>query len=1055
MKNFLIYRSSAGSGKTYTLVKEYLKLVLTDPDNFRSTLAVTFTNKAAEEMKTRIVSSLIKLSKDEDNSLKELLASEGVKGNIPLQAARVLQRILHQYSYFSILTIDSFFLKIIRSFAKELKLQLGYDIELDLERVLDKIVNDMLDGIETNSELRKYIEEYVFYSIEDNKGWRIENRIKDAADEIFRERYWIKKGFEGNLADSREKMSKFIRTLCDMIDNFEDELIILGQKALKFLNENSLDVSDFKQHTAAHFVKISNRTNFPEKINPVETIRQVYLGTGKWFTQKSLIKDRIIRAADSGLQQMLEEAITYHDTNYKKYITARELIKTVYVLGIFKDILDKLKDYRDENRLMLISDINTLLTKVISGESSPFIYEKIGNVYKHFLIDEFQDTSTYQWMNFLPLIENSLGENNFSMIVGDVKQSIYRWRSGNMELLLKGVNSDLAAFREITEEKTLDRNYRSRKEIIQFNNEFFKNAAQILSEKIETDEKNVITDSYKDVQQNCEKSTGGGYVEVNFIDRDDESRLNPREISINKTIDIIKNSLNLGYNQRDIMVLVRTKSDGNEAANYLIQAGFRVVSSESMILTNSPAVRLLLNLLKYIIDPEDRLARTEILYNYLRFFNEDIFKTVEMSTLFNDHKKYSDSLFYKTLPEEFFSRDKNHVNGEFFSLSLYETIECLVRIFKLNSRTDIYLLRFLDVVKEYISKNNSDINAFIDWWKEKQADFTIVVPDSEDAIRIMTIHKAKGLESPVVILPYCIWEIGLNAMMDKLWVSGNEAPAPFNDHSAFFVKASGKLKESFFEKDYIEEAVLTYLDNLNLLYVAFTRAINALYINIPYKSGFYHTGKLISSVLDVSLELNNMLESMKSRGINEYRLNGDRHNENAYVMNDFTSSGFRKSLLIKAEWKGIKFEKAIRLSEMKNRGIILHRALANIKLPGDLDEAAYKLVTEGLITTENLPSLRKELEEILNTEDTKKWFTEDFTIMNEAEILLPGGEIYRPDRVMLGKNEVIIVDYKSGSEKAEHKEQLDQYAEVMKEMGYQNIEKYLFYIMQRKAVRVK
>ncbi|MFI5212227.1 MAG: UvrD-helicase domain-containing protein, partial [Ignavibacteria bacterium] len=497
MKNFVIYRSSAGSGKTYTLVKEYLKLALKAPDDYRHILAVTFTNKAAEEMKTRIVNSLVELSQGKNKQLEKQLVSEGVTVNIPLAAAQVLQNILHKYSYFSVTTIDSFFHKIIRAFAKELALPLGYNIEIDSDIVLNRITEELLDEIGSQKELTKYIEDFVFYSMDENKGWKIDRKIKDLGKELFRESYWIKKENGSSLADSREKIQSFISTLIAMIREFEDNMIKPSEDSCRIISEYSLEETDFKRGTFSYFTRLLKQESYPDKVEPTKTSRSILEGTDTWYAQKSFKKGQIREASEAGLLRNLAAVTDNYDNNFTGYITAKELIKTVYVLGIYKDLMDKLADYRDKNKTMLISDTNNLLISIIKGDNSPFVYEKTGGVYKNFLIDEFQDTSTFQWKNFLPLIENSLSENNFSMIVGDVKQSIYRWRNGNMQILHEGAKNDLVWFNDSIEEKYLNENYRSGKEIINFNNSFFSAAPYKLAER-NPEENSLILSSYKD-----------------------------------------------------------------------------------------------------------------------------------------------------------------------------------------------------------------------------------------------------------------------------------------------------------------------------------------------------------------------------------------------------------------------------------------------------------------------------------------------------------------------------------------------------------------------------
>jgi ATP-dependent helicase/nuclease subunit A len=1063
LKNFLIYRSSAGSGKTYTLVKEYLRLVLSDPENFRGTLAVTFTNKAAAEMKSRIVESLIRLSKGEDPALEKTLQSEVVKKNIQLEAANVLQKTLHQYSYFSVTTIDSFFLRIIRSFARELKLHLGYDIEIDSRQVMDKIVNDLLDSVTAadNDKLRQYLEKYVFYSIDDDKGWKIELRIKAIADEIFKEAYWIKKSRHSaeDLTDNRDAMDAFTDVLYSMIKQFENKLVDISNRAITHILESKLDIKDFKQHTAGHFIKIKTK-KYPDN-KPTETVRKILRGEEKWFTQKTILKVEIMKCVESGLLELLNEAVSFHDDNIKSYITAKELIKTVHILGVFSDLLEKLKLYRDENRTMLISDINNLLRSVISDDNTPFIYEKTGNIYRNFLIDEFQDTSTFQWKNFLPLVQNSLGENNFSMIVGDVKQSIYRWRNGNMKLLLEGVKEDLQEFDEMTDERLLDENRRSRKNIIEFNNCFFSKAAEIIAGKVPEGKSGLILDSYKDVEQKSTFSKPGGSVCIEFIDNDEGNNVSSREISIKRVIKAIGSALKSGYRQKDIMILVRRKDDGAEAAYYLSEAGFRVVSSESLLLTNSPRVKLLVNLLKYITNPGNHIARTEILYNYLRFFREGSYQKYRLHDIFNDWKKNQGSIFIHEMPRGFMNEGFNAIHPDFFGLSLYETLENLVRIFQLNSGSDTYLLRFLDVIREYSLKNNSDITAFVEWWEDNKGEYSIIVPEEEDAICIMTIHKAKGLQSPVVILPYCNWSMDISGSRDMIWVSSDVAP--FDSSPAFYVKASKPLEDSYFSEDYMEEAALTKLDNLNLLYVAFTRAADHLIVNIP-ESGKneFNAGDLVSEVMQEDLQMQNLISDKVSFG--KVTQAEELKTESPYKIENIISSEFKDKIRIEAA-AGKSIGKAGRIEEIKNWGNIVHKALSYINKKDDIDPAIEQLTLDGDIPSETADSLRGKLNEFFENKLVKKWYSGEYNAIAEAGIILTPGlaeknggiRSIRPDRVLVKDNSVIVIDFKTGSEKnlKKHEKQINFYAEVLDQMNYEVKEKFIYYISSGKAVQVK
>lgn len=1055
MNNFLIYRSSAGSGKTFTLVKEYLKLVLANPECYRNILAVTFTNKSADEMKTRIVSSLAKLSKGEAAGLHDLLKKEGVKADIELNAKTVLKNILHNYSYFAVSTIDSFFHRVIRAFAKELKLQLGYNIELDQAEVLEKITDKLLDEAGLNQELTRFIEEYIFYSIDDEKGWNIDQKIKSLGEEIFKERYWIRKGESESLADSREKLKSFIGKLFAIKNEFESHMRDTAERAIVITEEHSLTMDDFPYKKSGYINYLLNKIRFGD-YEPGSRAREAAGDINKMCNKTS--KPAVKAAAEAGLYELLKDAVDCYDSHYVKYNTAAQLIKTVYVLGIFKDLLDKLKVYRDDNRLLLISDINTILLKVITGDSSPFVYEKIGNYYRNFLIDEFQDTSTFQWKNFLPLLENSLSENNGSLIVGDVKQSIYRWRNGNMKLLLADVKNDLAGFSQMIKEENLASNFRSRKEIIDFNNLFFKRAAEITSEGAPEAYRHLISRSYSESDQSSGTGSTGGGVCIDLFRNDEDTGRTARERSIADMITKIKRVLAEGYSQSDIMILVRGLADASEAAHNLINEGLRVVSSESLLLKNSPKVRLLTNIFIYLNDSSNVIARTEILYNYLVYIKKS---DADLNAIFTDHLKTSDSLFSSEIPPKFFEPGSpGEIYSKLYGMGLYELAEELIRMFELGGNADAYLLRFLDVIKEYNDEKMGGLNGFIEWWQEKSATTSIIVPSEADAVKVMTIHKAKGLQSPVVFMPFVNWDMDIKNGRDLLWVS-TDTP-PFNESSAFLVRASKDLEQSYFAEDYNEEAALTNLDNLNLLYVAFTRAEERLYINIPVKGKKgNNTGELVLKTITSAEALSGSYDSSNERLVYG-NISLPRSTKPAgkvfdvLQIDEILSNDIYSRLLMKKEYGGFVPELKNDLGQSKNRGVILHKALSILKAATEsaINEAADKLMILGILKAEQKDSLIAELNKIVKSPVIRKWFSSESDSWNERDIIQPGGEIYRPDKVVIHHDSASIIDFKTGGAADEHSLQVKNYITLLQNMGYKDVKGYLFYVNQLKAVEV-
>ncbi|HMQ78142.1 MAG TPA: UvrD-helicase domain-containing protein [Ignavibacteria bacterium] len=1056
MSKFSIYRSSAGSGKTYTLVKEYLKLVLNDPEAFKNVLAVTFTNKSAGEMKSRIIDALRKLSRGQEAELKKNLENDGVKGNIETLSAVVLKNILHKYSYFSVSTIDSFFHKVIRSFARELKLQLGYNIELDQQAILEKITDKLLDDSGINTELTAFLEDFIFYSIDDEKGWKIDLKIKDLAREIFSERYMTRHGSEVH-PPGKSKLREFIGILFAVKNDFESTMKTIAGKSSEMLDEYSLTIDDFPFKKNGFMNYLLNNI-VKGKFEPGQRAREASEDINKWTGKSS--KPAVKAAAEAGLFKLLVLAVENYDSNFLKYNTASQLIKTIYITGIFSDLTDKLKKYRDDNNVLLISDINNILLNVISGDSSPFIYEKIGSFYKNFLIDEFQDTSTFQWRNFFPLIENSLSENNASLIVGDVKQSIYRWRNGNMKLLLEEVKNDLAGFDEFIREETLKVNYRSKKRIVEFNNAFFKTASEICSGQAPEEESAVIAKAFGDISQQPADNSEEGYINIKFYSDDTDAGVTSRELSIAAMITDIKQLLQSGYCQKDIMVLVRNNSDAAEAAHSLIDSRLKVVSSDSLLLTNSPKVRLLLNIFRYLIDNNDLIAKTEILYNLLVYIKHE--DTV-LNEIFTDHFIYDtdSSLFKKHLPAGFFESSTGVlVNRKLSGLRLYDLAEELIMLFGLYDSADTYLIRFLDVLKKYSLENNSDVYGFVNWWEENKQDNTIIVPDEEDAVRVMTIHKAKGLQAPVVFIPFANWEFGLSANRNMIWVSSDRKP--FDALPAYFVKASSSLKDTYFARDYNEESVLTFLDNLNLMYVAFTRAEEKLYIGVPGKrKDSFSAAKVIYETLTNSPILAESYDAANHRyeygsAAQQSRSNKRKNVYESYKITQMVSGNIFDKIVVKPEFEDYVPETGTKIKQLKNRGIIIHKALSllNNSTDTEIERASKKLVSLGIITEEQKAELAAELQKIFGISKVKKWFDSP-NAMNEREIILPDGSIYRPDKVILNDDEAVVVDYKSGGKRSEHAEQIKMYGGILGNMGFKKVEMNLFYINDLKIETLK
>jgi ATP-dependent helicase/nuclease subunit A len=1043
MSNLLIYQSSAGSGKTYKLAKEYLKLAFRFPGAFKSILAITFTNKATDEMKSRVLKFLADLSNDKDEELKKQLIEEGVKCDIKEQAKLTLLAILHNYSDFSISTIDSFFNRVLRSFAKELKLQIGYDIELDTSEVLKKITEMLFKDLNKDEDLRQYLESFILSKINEDKGWEIEKDIVKLGEEIFKERYWEKKflGFSSEeqteIIDSRKKIKTLFRDIDLIQKNFEENLRKIGDESEQVMKKYSLVIDDFSNKESGVMGFLLNKIRYKKDYNLKDSKRavSVYNDNTGWYAQKSNKKNIIQQAVDDGLYSLLKEAIEYIREKSVMYYSAKELKNILFTLGIFEDLISKLNEYRKVENVILQSDVNNILQGLISEENSPFIYEKIGSNFKNILVDEFQDTSTFQWKNLLPLIVNALSEKNTALVVGDVKQSVYRWRSGNMKLLLSQIYEDLSGFKELFKTEYLKTNRRSCREIVEFNNRFFLKAIEKIAGDVPGDEyKKLLVKAYNmdSVTQDFKKENG--YVDVCFFDDDDG--ISSKEKSEKKILEIIKDALEDNYKLSDILVLVRKNSEASEISGFLTKSGYGIVSSESLMVNNSPKVRMVVDLIKYICDNQNAIAKTDALYNYLEFVLKEKF---EYSRLFEN----IDELFPQKIPGGFFKENESpKIKPVLNDLSVYEVCENLIGILGFDSVPDPYLIKFLNIILEYSSKNCSDLASFILWWDENKLKHFIDNPSGTDAINIMTIHKAKGLQGKIVIIPYANWKINLDGTKDLIWVSSGVPP--FDKSSAYPVKAVKNLENTYFKEDYDYEYAQTKLDNLNLLYVAFTRAEDRLYALVPQKRTKDKIGEVIKNVLN---EIENSDKNEYIAGQKEKSGKGEKENgPETVIMEHSISNEWYKKIIVKPGYKKIREFIDEEFAFKTNRGVIIHSVLAYMKSAGDIDSAIEKIYYNGLISVEQKEKVKTQLTNIFKNPVIRSWFSDEWEIKTENEILLKDGKILRPDRVIIKGKQVKVIDFKTGAENEEHKKQITQYGEILKKMGYSEVSKFLLYI---------
>ena len=1076
MNELKIFKSSAGSGKTFTLVKEYLKLVLIQPDDYRSILAITFTNKAAEEMKSRIVEALVELSSGKEDKLFKILTEELPKVNLKSKAEKALKNILHDYSSFSVSTIDSFFQRILRALAREIHLPLKMEVEVSTDDAILAVTESLLNQVGIDKELTEWLTDLALQKMGEEKGWNIEGDIALVANEIFKEDHHNK-----NIL-TRADIRRIYKDLNEIKNSFLSRMKSIGNQALNIIDGAGFSLGDFsykESGVAGYFQKIANPKN-PSSFDITSRIEKGVEDPTTWTSKKSELKNVIDALVSEQLHPLLVKAATIVENDFQSYLTAVEILKKIYLFGLVNDLQDKFREYRKENNVILLSDTTKLLGDIIEGNDTPFIYEKTGNRYKHLLIDEFQDTSLLQWKNLLPLVINSLGSGNMTMVVGDAKQSIYRWRGGNMNLLIKDIFVDLLNFKSITQAKALSTNYRSKKEIVTFNNQFFQNSSVIVNTQLDMNDHPVLELAYgNDLSQIIsEKNLTDGFVKVEFITKDesstekfddndsDEEILKWKDHALNKLLAEIHNQLAKGYSFRDLAILVRKNTEGNEIATFLLQNGInKIISPDSLLITSSPKINFLVNVCRFLADRKNDIARAEVLY----YFSTQISnQTIDHHSYFSDHKNFKyagktgkkentifepaslNASYFNTILPTAFTEHLDHLTN----LPVYELSEQLISIFGFTKKPNSFIQRFQDLVLEYNTGFDSSLEGFIRWWDSSKnvKNASVITPSNEDAIQIMTIHRSKGLQFPIVFLPFCEWKL-LPKANELIWLK--TSVPPFSDLGKTALVTSNALKESHYADNFLEEINHNIIDNLNLLYVAFTRAEEKLFIYSPADNlkDLNSSSKLIARTCK---KIDPTFENCYLQGKDHLKIASVKNNASteSIELTNYPSNRWQDKLSLSSHGNDL-----IELIEKKdvtkiNYGILIHALLAEVTPTTDIQKLAERFVFEGLITETEKDNLIIEVNEVLKNEEIAKLFSSEYLVKAESEIVLPSGEVLRPDRVLLKGKEAIIIDFKSGKPHKKHETQVLEYANVLKIMGYAPISSKLVYIQTRSIVDV-
>jgi ATP-dependent helicase/nuclease subunit A len=1068
-----IYSASAGSGKTFRLAGIYLAHLFQSRYNYRRILAVTFTNKATAEMKGRILDQLFRLSGGgKSEYLQELIAQTGKDEDfLRKEAGEILNSILHDFSRFSVTTIDAFFQRVIRSFARETGLRTGFNIELDHSLILSEAVDEMLASASDNPELAGWLDSYVMSRLNEEKGWNLKEGIMKLSQELFREEFKILSGEQLEKLRDKKYLHDYVAQIRGIKYSYEKRLESLAGESLKLFSQFGLsdDLFYYKGKGIPGFLK-ALAAGKPK--GPNQYVLKVLEDPPRWASAR--MTPQLQSAIDAGLGSLVSEILNLIEKNSGIYNSAAAVLENIYALGILSDVLEKVHDVATSENSFLISDSGDLLWQITRGDQSPFIYEKIGNAFENFMIDEFQDTSLLQWKNFQPLITNSMGEGHDNLVVGDIKQSIYRFRNSDWRIL-RNMQDELADGKRILSMPLL-KNWRSRSNIVRFNNSLFSLIPHLADTSFpEASGLLSFAGIYSEAIQEEHAVSTGGYVSIGLIENETSDPAETgkaggkvikrkwQDIVLDKLPGIIESVQEKGYKASDIGILVRGSREGAMVLEKMIAWGnehksnfnYNIVSNDSLTLSNSHAITFIISVLKVIDDSADMVSRAEM----VRFYNLATGKDdPESLPLYSDMFAGGNE---PNLPEGY---------EKFLDIasrmSLFETIENIILFFSLGEYpwNVPYLNTFQDHVTSFTTGKNSGLDLFLEWWENSGKSKSVVLPSDQDAARVFTIHKSKGLEFPVVIIPFLSWHTDHEPTKQPfIWVAPETDP--FNNLGILPLRYSDKLVHTIFEKDYLTEKHSCCLDNINLLYVAMTRAVDAIYGFLPASPGAYDG---ISKLLIEAFGSDNNPAGEKGLTLSEY-LNADKtlfefgelpvkagkeSKKHDILAEKYLVTRKPESLRLKLHGENYFSEEGEAIRQKINYGKLMHEVFEKIDTIDDIGAAVIRLVMEGKIGSSEAATLESRIRELVTAPEVAEWFGRNVEVMKEAEILMPAGTTRRPDRIVLVNGKAVIIDFKFGEEKEHYFTQVGEYLDLISQMGYSEPEGYIWYVEKNKVVKV-
>ena len=968
-KPIKLIRASAGAGKTHYLTGKYIDLLLSgDTDSYRHILAVTFTNTATEEMKSRVIEELHRISTDRNDPRHEA-------------AGKRLTRILHDYSGFSISTIDRFFQTVMRAFAREIGQYASYKVELDLDEAVSRAVDLMMDSLNdaSNGNLLQWLEKYSFQQIENGGSWNVTDSLRSMSKLFFSEDFRKKIREVPTIMEDKAAIERFDGEMKSLVDGFMTSITAAARKVMQAASDAGVELLSLKGKSRGPVAVFPKWADGDIKA-PADMARFEEALKGKQLPQ---------------LMEAAAQAVAYYNAEAVNWSTASVIRRNLYLLGIYSDIYRNLNEYLQDTNTVLLAQTTDLLDRIIDGNDTPFVYEKTGNRYEHILLDESQDTSVMQWRNFKPLFIESRSHGFSNLIVGDIKQSIYRWRGSDWKLISEYARRDLGA-EYVDDSESLEENWRSTPAVVNFNNRVFTEIGPRLEMEDAATGK-AVSEIYGDSMQRIPSGRADqpeGRVKVGFIPGDSEDW---KAEALERMSSDIEELHSHGYDYGDITILVRKNTEGSVVADHLIRCGLDVITEDSLQVSSSKCVGRIVSVLNYLVDPDLPVNRMMV---------ED---------------------FTDMIPKSAGS-------------SLFEICETFARSPLVDITPDQvpFVQAFMDMVISYQDKYGSSLRNFVKWWNESGASQSICAPDGQNAVRVMTIHKSKGLGLEAVIIPF----------MDEKFVKGGSlvptiwcrTSGRFSELGLVPLKAKAELDNTIFRDQYREEVLYQYIDSINTAYVALTRARSQLvvYCPAPENPGDYK----VSSFATYLYALFGADLDAGGCHVEGSVGNFSRKKEpvRSIVQDDYRSTGIGDRLSLSLRGADY-FEEGV---NARLRGIELHDILSKVDSRDDLVKACAG-------DAESLEYLSGKFGSA-----PAAWFDGTYVSLNEDSIVDSSGAVYRPDRILVDRDgrTAIVVDYKFGAERESYHRQVANYCSLLSAMGYEGVRGYLWYVDSGKVCEV-